>query len=190
MKKIIGCEGKCGCGKTTYLISVGALTPEFNDYYVDEITYDKSLGMISFEDQLKFVQFKIDEFKEKIIELKYSESDKPVYMDRQVLSPIAFGAGYYEWYGLSKKEISDYLDKCYELLKQLPDNWTSFVEALILIPENDLDIRKRIVNRGRDYEVRNIESILDVNNRYLKYLINLLEDFGVEYHLKVIVHNK
>lgn len=186
MSKIIGVEGKCGTGKTTYLIDIGAITPEFNDYYVDEITYDKSLGMISFEDQLKFVQYKVEEFINKIEELKESSSD--VYMDRQILSPIAFGAGYYEWYGLSKLEIDNYLKRCMDMMKQLPMNWKDYLEILLLIPENDKDIRERILKRGRDYEVRNIDSIISVNDKYFKYLVMLIEDFGVDYHIKVIEH--
>lgn len=181
MSKVIGIEGKCGVGKSTYLVDIGVLSPEFMDFHIDEITYDKSLGMISFEDQLTFVKYKVEEFKEKL-----NDSQDVMYMDRQVLSPIAFGAGYYEWYGLTKEEIDSYLNQCYELLKTLPEGWNDNLEALILIAEDENDIRKRIIHRGRDFEVNHIDNIINVNNKYFKYLINILNKFNVKYTIKVI----
>lgn len=183
MSKVIGIEGKCGVGKSTYLVELGVLSPEFMDYHVDEITYNKDLGLISFEDQLTFVKYKVEELIEKL-----NDTQDVVYMDRQVLSPIAFGAGYYEWYGLSKEEINDYLNQCYELLKKLPEGWNEQLEALILIAENEDNIRDRIISRGRKFEVDHIDNIIAVNNKYFKYLIDILNKFNVKYRIKVVEH--
>lgn len=188
MNKIIGVEGKCGVGKSTYLVEIGVLSPEFADFHIDEATYNKELGMISFDEQLKFVQYKINEFKEKYEELLHQGKD--IYVDRQVLSPVAFGAGYYRWYGLSEERINEYLDKCDELLKDMPDHWQDHLEVLLLVPEDESDIRYRIMNRGRDFEVTHIEDIICVNNYYINYLMDLLKKYDISYSEKVIVqHN-
>lgn len=188
MNKIIGVEGKCGVGKSTYLVEIGVLSPEFADFHIDEATYNKELGMISFDEQLKFVEYKINEFKEKYEKLQTQTED--LYMDRQVLSPIAFGAGYYKWYGLSDEQINEYLSSCYELLNNMPEDWRNCLEILLLVPEDESDIRYRIMNRGRDFEVTRIEDIICVNNYYIDYLMDLLSKYDIPYKKKVIVqHN-
>lgn len=184
MNKIIGVEGKCGAGKSTYLVEIGVLSPEFADFHVDEATYNKDLGMISFDEQLEFVKYKIKEFKEKYEEL--SQQNEDLYMDRQVLSPVAFGAGYYRWYGLSEERINEYLNKCDELLKDMPDNWQDHLEVLLLVPKDETDIRFRIMSRGREFEVKHIEDIICVNNYYINYLMDILNKYNIPYKEKII----
>lgn len=186
MGKIIGVEGKCACGKTTWLIEHNIITPEFADVKTDEIFYNKSLGKASMEEQLSYVAYKVNELKEKLRILE--ESDQEIFVDRCVLSPIAFGAGYYQWYGISEEEMHYYFDECFKLLAQLPEGWQDHISALILIPEHDDDIRKRIISRGRDFEVNNLEGILNVNNYYFVYLIQLLTKYGVPFDFEMIRH--
>lgn len=188
MGRIISIESKCGCGKTTWLIERNIITPEFADVKTDEIFYNKSLGKAPMEDQLYYVQYKVNEFKEKLRILE--ETDTDVYVDRGVLSPIAFGAGYYQWYGVSEEEMHHYFDECFKLLDTLPEGWQDHYRSIILIPEHDDDIRKRILARGRDFEVNNLEGILNVNNYYFVYLIQLLTKYGIPFDFEMIHHKE
>lgn len=188
MGKIIAIESKCACGKTTWLIERNIITPEFADVKTDEIFYNKSLGKAPMEDQLYYVKYKVNEFKEKLRILE--ETDADVYVDRGVLSPIAFGAGYYQWYGVSEEEMHYYFDECFKLLDTLPEGWQDHYKSLILIPEHDDDIRKRILSRGRDFEVNNLEGILHVNNFYFVYLIQLLTKYNIPFDFEMIRHKE
>lgn len=186
MGKIVAVESKCATGKTTWLIEHNIITPEFADVKTDEIFYNKSLGMAKLEDQLFYVKYKVNEFKEKLRILE--ESDQTVYVDRGVLSPIAFGAGYFQWYGCDEEFMHNYFDECFKLLEDLPDGWQHHYESLILIPEHDDDIKKRIISRGRDFEVKNLDGILAVNNYYFVYLIQLLTKFHIPFDFEIIKH--
>lgn len=186
MGKIISIESKCGCGKTTWLLERNIITPEFADVKTDEIFYNKSLGMAPIKDQLYYVRYKINEFKEKLRILE--ESDADVYVDRGVLSPIAFGAGYYQWYGVDEETMHYYFDECFKLLDTLPEGWRDHYRSIILIPEHDDDIKKRILSRGRDFEVNNLDGILHVNNFYFVYLIQLLTKYDIPFDFEVIKH--
>lgn len=188
MGKIVAIESKCACGKTTWLIERNIITPEFADVKTDEIFYNKTLGKAPMEDQLYYVKYKVNEFKEKLRILE--ESDADVYVDRGVLSPIAFGAGYYRWYGVSEEEMYYYFDECFKLLDTLPDGWQDHYRSIILIPEHDDDIRKRILARGRDFEVKNLDGILNVNNYYFVYLIQLLTKYGIPFDFEMIYHKE
>lgn len=188
MGKIISIESKCGCGKTTWLLERNIITPEFADVKTDEIFYNKSLGKAPMEDQLYYVQYKVNEFKEKLRIIE--ETDADIYVDRGVLSPIAFGAGYYQWYGVSEEEMHYYFDECFKLLDTLPEGWQEHYRSIILIPEHDDDIRKRIISRGRDFEVNNLDGILNVNNYYFVYLIQLLTKYGIPFDFEMIRHKE
>lgn len=188
MGKIVGIESKCACGKTTWLLERNIITPEFADVKTDEIFYNKELGKAPMKDQLYYVQYKVNEFKEKLRIIE--ETDADIYVDRGVLSPIAFGAGYYQWYGVSEEEMHYYFDECFKLLDTLPEGWQDHYRSIILIPEHDDDIKKRIVSRGRDFEVNNLDGILNVNNFYFVYLIQLLTKYGIPFDFEMIRHKE
>lgn len=188
MGKIVAIESKCACGKTTWLLERNIITPEFADVKTDEIFYNKELGKAPMEDQLYYVKYKVNEFKEKLRILE--ETDADVFVDRGVLSPIAFGAGYYQWYGVSEEEMHHYFDECFKLLDTLPEGWQDHYRSIILIPEHDDDIRKRILSRGRDFEVKNLEGILNVNNYYFVYLIQLLTKYSIPFDFEMIRHKE
>ena len=198
--KIISIEGKCGVGKSTWLREHGIITEETVDFKVDERTHNTKDGMIPLEEQLEFVTHKIEQFKEKLVELEQTGSN--IYIDGSMLYNVSYGAGYYWWYHTTTTKekdhektlnnafefVNNYLEKCDELIKDLPEGWQDKLESLILIPEDEDDLREKILKRGRPSEVANIDNMLRVNEYFYDYLIKILDKYNIKYSFQVVAN--
>ena len=111
-----------------------------------------------------------------------------------MLYNTAYGAAYYHWYHVKNGRdeegfnfVRDYLLTCYKLIKDnLPEEWKDYLVSLILIPENDSDIRERILKRGRPSEVANIDNMLEVNNYFMYYLGRVLDHYDIPYTYETV----
>lgn len=192
---IVSIEGKCGVGKSTWLKEHGIETEETVDFKVDERTHNTKDGMIPLEEQLEFVTHKIDQFKELLTELEEAESN--IYIDGSMLYNTAYGAGYYWWYhttvdkdpGYQERAfifVDEYLKRCDRLISELPEGWQNKLQSIILLPENEDDLRERILKRGRPSEVANIDNMLQVNNYFYDYLIKILDKYNIKYTYEIV----
>lgn len=190
--RIVSIEGKCGVGKSTWLRDRGVITEETVDFKVDERTHNTLEGMIPLDEQLEFVTHKIDQFNDLLIDLETAKDN--IYIDGSMLYNTAYGAAYYWWYHLREKDslegkqfVDSYLDTCYDLIDQnLPQGWEKKLKSIILVPENDEDIRERILKRGRPSEVVNIDNMLEVNHYFIDFLVEVLNHYNISYEYQIV----